>query len=100
MYRQFERKLPLLNWILILICVLITYLTLHHLDFIQNQLQQLDDFQFFNIEQLSDSSEAESATQSFREIRHHFGICIESQNEGKKKISKACKYIKVSVLLL
>ena len=95
MYRQFERKL---NWILILICILITYLTLHHLDFIQNQLQQIDEFQFFNIEQLSDSSEAE--TQSFREIRHHFGICIESQNEGKKKISKACKYIKVSVLLL
>ena len=82
MYRQFERKLPLLNWILILICVLITYLTLQHLDFIQNQLQQLDDFQFFNIAQLSDSSEAE--TQSFREIRQHFGICIESQNEGKK----------------
>ena len=35
---------------------------------------------------LSDSSEAESATQSFREIRHHFGICIESQNEGKENV--------------
>ena len=82
MYRQFERKLPLLNWILILICVSVTYLTLHHLDFIQYQLRQLDEFQFSNIEQLSDSSEAEA--QSFREIRQHFRICIESQNEGKK----------------
>ena len=83
MYRQFERKLPFLNWILILICVLVTYLTLHHLDYIQNQFRQLDEFQFFNIEQLSDSSDAED--QSFREIRQHFSICIESQNEGRNK---------------